>query len=186
MRLLLRGVPAVLAAGLAAAVLAAPAPLHLFSPEFADGGAIPVHLTCDGEDSSPELHWYGIPRGARSLALVAEDPDATEPPAPRSEWVLWVVYDIPPDSDGLGPAMTQAQLPRGAHQGVNGWKKPGWGGPCPAKGTHRYVFTLYALDVPLRDLGTPDAAALRRAMRGHVLATAKLAGSYRRGTPGSS
>jgi Raf kinase inhibitor-like YbhB/YbcL family protein len=151
--------------------------LLLRSPSFTDGATIPMHHTCEGADVSPQLEWSGVPAGARSLALIVDDPDAPDPKAPRMTWVHWVVYDLPPATTGLPEAVGHA-LPPGTHQGVNDWKRTGYGGPCPPIGRHRYFFKLYALDALLGDLGAPSKARLEAAMKGHVLAEAQLMGTY--------
>jgi Raf kinase inhibitor-like YbhB/YbcL family protein len=150
----------------------------LRSPSFADGAPIPIRHTCEGEDRSPALAWSGTPPGTRSLALVVDDPDAPDPKAPRMTWVHWILYDLPPDAAGLPEGVARDTLPPGTRQGVNDWKRTGWGGPCPPIGRHRYFFKLYALDALLGDLGSPPKAKLEAAMRGHVLAEARLVGTY--------
>jgi Raf kinase inhibitor-like YbhB/YbcL family protein len=151
---------------------------ELRSPSFADGGAIPIRHTCEGTDASPPLEWTGVPAGARALALVVDDPDAPDPKAPKMTWVHWILYDLPPGTAGLAEAVTRDALPPGTRQGVNDWKRTGYGGPCPPIGRHRYFFKLYALDAPLGDLGAPTKAKLEAAMKGHVLAEARLVGTY--------
>ena len=147
------------------------------SPSFADGAGIPIRHTCEGEDRSPPLEWTGLPPGTRALALVVDDPDAPDPKAPRMTWVHWILHDLPPDAVGLPEDVGHA-LPAGTRQGVNDWKRTGWGGPCPPIGRHRYFFKLYALDAALGDLGTPTKTRLEAAMKGHVLAEARLMGTY--------
>lgn len=153
------------------------ATLGITSTAFAEGAAIPARYTCEGEDLAPPLAFSGVPAGARSLALVVDDPDAPDPAAPKTVWVHWVVHDLPPDTAGLPEG---GALPPGARQGLNDWKRTGYGGPCPPIGRHRYYFKLYALDAPLGDLGTPTKAALLEAMRGHVLAEGQLMGTYQK------
>jgi Raf kinase inhibitor-like YbhB/YbcL family protein len=148
------------------------------SPSFTDGASIPIRHTCEGPDVSPALEWAGLPDGTRSLALVVDDPDAPDPKAPRMTWVHWVLYDVPPAAPGLAEGIARDALPPGTRQGVNDWKRTGWGGPCPPIGRHRYFFKLYALDVALGDLGSPSKAKLEAAMKGHVLAEARLMGTY--------
>jgi Raf kinase inhibitor-like YbhB/YbcL family protein len=152
--------------------------LTLSSPAFTDGGEIPTVHTCEGRDISPALAWSGVPKGTRSLALIVDDPDAPDPRAPRMVWVHWVLYDVPPDATGLAEAVAPAALPRGAREGLNDWKRTGYGGPCPPIGRHRYFFKLYALDAPLGDLQTPTKATVETAMKGHVLAHVELIGTY--------
>ena len=151
--------------------------LQLTSPSFAHDGDIPSRHTCDGDDVSPALQWSGVPSGTRSLALIVDDPDAPDPAAPRRVWVHWVLYNLPPDAAGLAEGAAAAQLPAGALRGFNDWKRDAYGGPCPPIGRHRYFFKLYALDTRL-DLRRPTKAQLEEAMRGHILATAKLMGTY--------
>lgn len=141
------------------------------SPAFADGGDIPVRHTCDGEDISPRLTWSGTPRGARSLALVMDDPDA-----PRGTFTHWVVHDLPPDLKEVGEGATVAV------QGRNSFGRMGYGGPCPPPGDqpHRYRFTLYALDVPSIALTKGTREELESKIDTHVLGTAQLVGRYQR------
>lgn len=152
--------------------------LSLTSPSFAHKGEIPTRHTCEGKDVSPALAWSGVPAGAKSLALVVDDPDAPDPRAPRMTWVHWVLYNIPPDATGLPEGIAPDDLPAGTKEGLNDWKRTGWGGPCPPIGRHRYFHKLYALDVVLPDLGRAGKAALEKAMEGHVLARAELIGTY--------
>lgn len=152
--------------------------LEITSTAFANHGAIPTRFTCEGDDVSPELVFRGMPEGTRSLALIVDDPDAPDPEAPRTIWVHWVLYDMPADTRGLPEDAGAAGLPDGTREGVNDWKRTGYGGPCPPIGRHRYFFKLYALDVMLGDLRRPTKAALLRAMEPHVLATAELVGTY--------
>ena len=151
--------------------------LTLESPSFEDGGAIPERHTFYGDDVSPPLRWRGEPEGTRSFALVVEDPDAPDPQAPDEPFVHWIVYDLPPLAHELHEDASRAGLPRGAEQGVNDWGRPGWGGPKPPIGRHRYAFVLYALDValPVRGWRKGD---LERAIDGHVLDRAELVGTY--------
>jgi hypothetical protein len=179
-----RGWPA-LAIALAGALAASAeegATMQLRSTAFAEGGAIPRRYTCDGEDISPPLSWTDPPRGAKSFALVVDDPDAPDPKAPRMRWVHWVVYDLPAGARLLREGVHSAvDLPGGAHLGRNDWNRAAWGGPCPPIGRHRYVFTLYALDILLGDRGPLTRRDLEVAMQGHVLGKAELVGTYERG-----
>lgn len=154
--------------------------MQITSPAFESGSDIPKKHTCEGEDVSPPLAWSDAPPGTKSFALVVDDPDAPDPAAPKTVWAHWVLYDIPADSTSLREAVTAKNLPPGAREGLNDWKKPGYRGPCPPVGRHRYVHKLYALDVILPDLERPTKARLEKAMEGHVLAHAELIGGYRR------
>lgn len=147
--------------------------LTLQTNAFAEGGAIPSKHTCDGQDASPRLTWTDAPQGTNSFALIMDDPDA-----PVGTFTHWLLYDIPATvselAEGQRPGQVGATL-------KNDFGRPGYGGPCPPRGhgTHRYVFTLFALDVAT--LGNPATrGALERAMRGHIVATARLMGTYER------
>lgn len=151
--------------------------MSLTSPAFADGQRMLSRYTCEGDDVSPPLRWSGVPEGAKSLALICHDPDA-----PGGEWVHWLLYNLPPSTSELPEGLSRAEtLPSGARQGRNGFGRTGYGGPCPPKGSvHRYFFTLYALDKApsLRPGATKED--LLREMKGHVLAEARLMGTYKR------
>jgi hypothetical protein len=152
--------------------------MTLSSAAFPDQGAIPRRYTCEGEDISPPLAWSGVPRGSESLVLIVDDPDAPDPAAPKTTWVHWLLYNLPPATDELAEDLQT--LPPGTLQGRNDWRKTGYGGPCPPIGSHRYFHKLYALDCVLADLGRPTKAQLEGAMQGHVLAKAELIGTYRK------
>lgn len=154
------------------------ASLSLTSPAFTHQGEIPVRFTCEGEDLSPALDWAKLPPETRSLALIVDDPDAPDPEAPKMTWVHWVLYDIPVSAEGLPEAVKPADLPPGTKEGLNDWKRTGWGGPCPPIGRHRYFFKLYALDTQLPDLDRPTKARLEKAMEGHILSQTELIGTY--------
>ncbi len=155
--------------------------LSLTSPAFSHNGEIPKEYTCDGKDTSAPLEWSGAPAGTKSFALIVDDPDAPDPKAPKTTWVHWVVYNIPASVTALPKGATAKNLPAGAREGMNDWKRTGYGGPCPPIGRHRYFHKLYALDTALGDLGQPTKAALERALQGHILAKAELVGTYQRG-----
>ena len=103
--------------------------LTLNSPAFQPEGSIPREYTCEGDDLSPALEWSGAPAGTTSFALIVDDPDAPDPKAPKMTWVHWVLYDIPASVNGLPRGMKS--LPPGTREGVNDWKRTGYGGPCP-------------------------------------------------------
>jgi len=156
-----------------------PATITVTSPALEAGGPIPTLFTEDGEDVSPPLEWAGIPAGARELALIFDDPDAPS----REPWAHWVVYGLPPDSRGVPRAVAPgAPMEGGGLQGMNSWGTPGYRGPAPPRGhgIHRYRFRVYALDAPTGLGEGADRAALFRAMRGRVLASGELVGTYGR------
>jgi Raf kinase inhibitor-like YbhB/YbcL family protein len=152
--------------------------LRLNSPAFGDGTPIPAKYTCEGEDISPPLTWSGAPDGTKSLVLIVDDPDAPDPKAPKMVWVHWVVYDLPASTTGL--AEGAKVVPKEAKIGLNDWKRPAYGGPCPPIGRHRYFHKLYALDVMLPALDQATKAKVESAMKGHVLAEAQLVGTYQK------
>ncbi len=154
--------------------------LTITSSSFRHNGDIPVRYTCDGDDVSPPLSWSGVPAGARSLVLILDDPDAPDPKAPRMTWVHWVLYNIPLTATGLPEAVAAKNLPKGTLEGINDWKRAGYGGPCPPVGQHRYFHKLYALDRVLPDLNRPTKAKLEAAMRGHIVSQAEIVGTYQR------
>jgi len=154
--------------------------LTISSTAFEHEGAIPRVHTCQGKDISPALTWEGTPGDTRSLVLIVDDPDAPDPQAPQMTWVHWVLYNIPPDAKGLAEGVAAGSLPPGTQEGLNDWKRTGYGGPCPPIGRHRYFFKLYALDTALAGLGTPTKSQVEAAMRDHVLATAELMGTYQK------
>ena len=154
--------------------------LTITSSSFRHNGDIPVRYTCDGNDVSPPLSWSGVPVGARSLALILDDPDAPDPKAPKMTWVHWVLYNMPPGTTSLAEGMAAKNLPKGSLEGINDWKRAGYGGPCPPVGRHRYFHKLYALDTILPDLNRPTKARLEAAMRGHIVSQAEIVGTYQR------
>ncbi len=152
--------------------------LSITSPAFVHQGEIPTRFTCEGADVSPALAWSGLPASTQSLALIVADPDAPDPAAPRMTWVHWVLYNLPPTASGLPEAVRPAELPAGTLEGINDWRRTGYGGPCPPIGRHRYFHKLYALDAVLPDLGRPTKDRLEKAMAGHILGQAELLGTY--------
>jgi Raf kinase inhibitor-like YbhB/YbcL family protein len=155
--------------------------LILTSTAFANNGEIPKQYTCEGSDTSPPLRWSEAPHGAKSFALIIDDPDAPDPRAPKMTWVHWVVYNIRAGAQDVPEDAANSGLPAGAKQGLNDWKRAGYGGPCPPIGRHRYFHKLYALDTVLPDLGHPMKAQLLDAIKGHVIAEAQLVGTYQKG-----
>lgn len=152
----------------------------LHSSAFAANGEIPKAHTCQGEDASPPLAWGDPPAGTKSFALVVDDPDAPDPAAPKTTWVHWVLYDLPPSTRSLEASPRGAKLPAGTRIGSNDWMKADYGGPCPPIGRHRYFFRLHSLDVLLGERGHLTKKELLAAIEGHVLATAELVGTYQK------
>lgn len=151
--------------------------LTLKSEVFVSNGRIPARYTCDGENISPPLAWSGAPAGTRSYALIVDDPDA-----PAGTWVHWVAWNIGAGVTSLGEGVSPREKGAGMKQGINDFRKRGYGGPCPPSGTHRYFFRLYAL---ARELDLPSDTkrkSLDAAMKGHILAETQLVGVYSRGS----
>jgi Raf kinase inhibitor-like YbhB/YbcL family protein len=144
----------------------------LMSTSFSEGAPIPGRFSCDGEDVSPDLSWVDAPEGTESLTLIVTDPDARD-------FVHWIAFDLTGTPSGGLPAAVSAS-PDAPPQGTNSFGRPGYGGPCPPSGTHRYVFVLYALDIQLGLGGAPRIDEVEPAMAGHVLARATLSGTYHR------
>jgi Raf kinase inhibitor-like YbhB/YbcL family protein len=143
--------------------------MRLTSSAFADGEPIPAMHTCDGDDVSPALAWSDPPEGTATLALCLDDPDAGR--YPFTHWLAWKL----PLEGALGEGEAAPA------EGRNDFGAPGYRGPCPPPGKpHRYVFALYALDAE-PELGPSDRRlSFDEAIEGHVLAEARLTGTYKR------
>jgi len=150
--------------------------LQLTSPSFANG-EIPKKFTCDGDDASPQLEWVAPPAATQSFALTIVDYDA-----PVGSFVHWLLYDLPPETRGLPEGVPkQGQQPDGSRQGRNDFDKIGYGGPCPPGGSsHRYTFSLYALDSKLNLAPGATRSQLEDAVKGHILARGQLIARYKR------
>lgn len=151
--------------------------MKMISPAFKENAAIPPEFTCEGLDESPPLVIKDIPEAAKSLALIAEDPDA-----PSGTFTHWVLFNLPPSKTRIERNLMKARkLADGTEQGINDYKKTGYGGPCPPSGRHRYFFKLYALDTLLH---LPEEqvtkACLLSAMKNHILDDAQLVGTYQK------
>ncbi len=150
--------------------------INVESSAFKEGQSIPKQYTCDGVNISPPLEWKGVPKNAKTLAIICDDPDA-----PTGTWVHWVVYNLSANDMGLienTPATEK--LTGGGLQGKNDFGKIGYGGPCPPSGTHRYFFKLYALDAELDLRPGATKSDLLKAMEGHIVAQGQLMGTYSR------
>jgi Raf kinase inhibitor-like YbhB/YbcL family protein len=173
------------AVGPAESVVTAAPPSHggaamgftLTSTAFSSGGNIPAKYTCEGQDASPPLAWSNPPEGARNFALIADDPDA-----PAGIWVHWVIYDIPATVHVLSEGLAKTdEIPGLAKQGINDFRRPGYGGPCPPPGKpHRYFFRLYALNSALNLKPQASRSDVDRAMQGKIVGKAELMGKFKR------
>lgn len=151
--------------------------IKIKSLAFVPGGKIPGKYTCDGMDISPPLAWTSGPEGTKTFAIICDDPDA-----PMGTWVHWVLFNLPADIIELRENVPpERELESGAKQGMNDFRKIGYGGPCPPGGTHRYYFKLYALDTEINLEAGATKSELLKAMEGHILAEGQLMGRYERG-----
>lgn len=146
--------------------------MKITSSVFENNGKIPRKYTCQGEDVNPPLEFFDMPKGTKSLALIVDDPDA-----PMGTWVHWVVWNIKPETREI----KEDEVPEGAKQGLNDFRKHEYGGPCPPSGTHRYFFKLYALDTTLNISENSKKSDLENAMKGHILEKAEIVGLYAKG-----
>jgi len=143
--------------------------MKLKSRDFEDNGNIPSEFTCDGRDISPQLSWEDAPAETKSFALSITDPDA-----PRGTWIHWLVHDVPRDVRSID----RESLPKEAKQVENDFGMKNYGGPCPPSGTHRYIFTLYALDI--ERLEGVNKRNFFDKVEKHALEKAILKGLYKR------
>jgi Raf kinase inhibitor-like YbhB/YbcL family protein len=145
--------------------------MKLVSSAFVHDKTIPSTYTCDGENINPPLSISDVSKDTKSLALVIDDPDA-----PMGTWVHWTVWNIAPTTAEI----SENSVPEKATQGTTSFGKPGYGGPCPPSGTHRYFFKLFALDTMIELDGKATVAEIEEAMKGHILAQTQLIGRYGR------
>lgn len=145
--------------------------MKISSSVFQNNQMIPSKYTCDGENINPPLLVSDVPKETKSLALIMDDPDA-----PMGTWVHWTLWNVSPETKEIA----QGSIPQGAIEGSTSFGRPGYGGPCPPSGTHRYFFKLYALDINLDLHASIDKAKLESAMEGHIIAKAELIGLYSR------
>ena len=145
--------------------------LKLSSPAFENGGKIPKKYTCDGGNVNPPLTIENVPSNTKSLALVFDDTDA-----PRGSYVHWILWNLAPDAKEI----KEDSVPEGVDQGMNDFKKPNYGGPCPPGRVHKYVFKIYALDILLNLNPKGTKKDLEKVMEGHILSRAQLTGLYQR------
>ena len=152
------------------AIAAGEARIKITSSAFQEGGNIPSKFTCDVSDTSPPLRIAGIPSNAKTLVLIADDPDA-----PGGLFTHWLVWNIPPQTI----LIAEGSAPKGV-QGANDFGKSGYRGPCPPPGTHRYSFKIFALDRELELRSGAKRSEVDAAMKGHVIAQGELIGRYAR------
>jgi Raf kinase inhibitor-like YbhB/YbcL family protein len=142
--------------------------IKITSSAFKEGGDIPPKFTCKGSNTSPPLQIVGVSSQAKSLVLIADDPDA-----PGGLFTHWLIWNIPPQTTSI----SEGSAPRGMH-GANDFGKSYYKGPCPPTGTHRYSFKIFALDCELNLRGGAKRSQVDAAMKGHIIAQGELIGRY--------
>ena len=143
--------------------------MKITSSAFENMQHMPIKYTCNGENINPPLEFSEVPREAKSLVLIVDDPDA-----PKGTWTHWLVYNI-------SPALREVRensIPDEGEEGITSFGKTGYGGPCPPSGIHRYFFKLYALSKTLSLEGTPDKNTIMENMKDSILAQSELVGLY--------
>lgn len=146
------------------------APMKLETSAFREGEPIPKKYTCQGENVSPPLSFFDVPQETVAFAIIVNDPDAH-----NGSFFHWVVWNIPGAARTLSEGNTLGEL------GINGFGGVRYDGPCPPPGKlHRYIFTLYALDSKLLLPEGSTAKQLLEAVKGHVLDSAEMMGTFRR------
>lgn len=150
--------------------------LEIRAEAFETGAEMPMRLTQEGPNLSPALVFSGVPPQARSLVLIADDPDAPDPAAPKRVWLHWLVVNIDPTAQGFSEGLDTC--PPDALAAVNDSGVRGWSGPRPPIGRHRYFFRLYALDTVLTLPENFTRAQAEAAMQGLILEEASTMGTY--------
>jgi Raf kinase inhibitor-like YbhB/YbcL family protein len=151
--------------------------ISVSSAAFSEGGTVPKEYTCEGQDKSPPLSWSGVPAGAKTLALIVDDPDA-----PSGPFTHWIVYNLPGKISALPENLPKTRsVANGGIQAMNDFGRVGYNGPCPPGGSpHHYHFRLYALTTELHLANDAGARELSEAMRGHVLSSGETVGLFAR------
>ena len=144
-------------------------------PELSDDSPLAEHHSLAGGNLSPQIAWAGVPAGTKSLVFVCRDLDA-------GGFVHWGMYNISPELAGLDAGLpVEVELPNGIVQTKNSFGRVGWGGPAPPSGTHRYEFSLYALDTLLQPATNKDNwYVVELLMEDRILASASVVHSYTR------
>jgi Raf kinase inhibitor-like YbhB/YbcL family protein len=139
--------------------------MTITSPAFETGSTMPERFARENANASPPLTIRGVPPEAESLALIMDDPDA-----PGGTFTHWIAFNLDPVDQQIPEA---AVLPDAAH-GLNSWNEPGYGGPQPPSGEHRYFFRVFALDRPLGLSSGAPREQVERAMQDHVIEECSL------------
>lgn len=148
--------------------------MEITSPAFKNGEIIPVRYTCEGEEFNPPLHFRDVPKTAKSLVLIIEDPDVPKSLRKDGMWDHWVLFNISPSVQTIEENSTPQ-----CGVGKNTSGVPCYEGPCPPDRKHRYFFKLFALDIMLGSCSSKKE--VEAAMQGHIIAKAELIGLYEKG-----
>ena len=143
--------------------------MKLTSPAFGEGATLPDRFARETDNRSPPLVIADVPREAKSVALIMDDPDA-----PSGTFTHWIVFNL---DYNIG-TLHENHVPRDARLGRNDYGDLGYGGPRPPSGTHRYFFKLYALDCRLDLPEGASRADVDRAIDNHIIDRAQLMGRY--------
>jgi Raf kinase inhibitor-like YbhB/YbcL family protein len=144
--------------------------MKITSPAFENNQEIPEKYTCQGENINPPLELGEVPANAQSMVLIVDDPDA-----PAGTWTHWVVYNIPKDTEKIESGIKPPGI-----EAVTSFGKPGFSGPCPPSGTHRYFFKVFALDNLFRIGNDSNRTTVEAAMQNHILSSGELVGLYQK------
>lgn len=142
--------------------------IAITSTAFKDGEMIPAKYTCDGNNINPPIALKKIPKEAKSLALIIDDPDTL-----NGTWVHWLVWNIP-------VTHSIKENHRTGIEGINDFNQRHYCGPCPPSGKHHYFFKIYALDAILNLPSNTKKLNLEKAMSEHIIGFGELTGLYKR------
>lgn len=146
--------------------------LAVTSTAFKANEAIPPEYTCDGGSTTPPLAWSTVPKDTKSIAVFVDDTDA-----PKGSFTHWLITGISPLTTSLASG---GGVPSGAVAANNSKGEPGYTGPCPPSGRHRYFFHVFALDTTIAKPATKQE--FLKLIDGHVLADGQLMGTYQKTT----
>lgn len=149
--------------------------MKIESSAFQHNQSIPAKYTCDGQNMNPPLTFSDVPSDAKSLVLIVEDPDVPKSIRPDGMWDHWLIWNMPPDTNGIA----EGETPKGI-VGKNTGGQFAYQGPCPPDRQHRYFFKLYALGTTVTLDPSATKQDLEKAMAGHILTSAELIGLYSR------
>lgn len=143
--------------------------MKITSPIFDNNGLVPTPYTCNGLNINPPLEIHDVPKETKSFVLVVLDMSVTPSP-----WIHWFVYNIPPSTTRIA----EGSIPSGATEGYANGGKPGYEGPCPRyfKGTHRYLFSIYALNSTLDIDPTSTFYDVQESLGKYIIDQAELVG----------